>query len=92
MSGSTAGISIKKNFLRFISFSFLATLLAILISTQTFNLLSGRFPDMNIKQSIQTGWEYLPQSLLYTMAYLILYWGIQSLFKRQFVSQKANAI
>ena len=47
---------------------------------------------MNIKQSIQTGWEYLPQSLLYTMAYLILYWGIQSLIKRQFVSQKTNAI
>ena len=85
-------ISIKKNFLRFTSFSFLATLLAILISTQTFNLFSGRFPDMNIKQSIQIGWEYLPQSLLYTMAYLILYWGIQSLLKRQFVSQKTSVL
>ena len=85
-------ISIKKNFLRFTSFSFLATLLAILISTQTFNFFSGRFPNMNIKQSIQIGWEYLPQTLLYTMAYLILYWAIQSLFKRQFVSQKANVL
>ena len=83
-------ISIKKNFLRFTSFSFLATLLAILISTQTFNFLSGRFPNMNIKQSIQTGWEYLPQNLLYTMIYLMVYWGIKSLFKKQFLSQKAT--
>jgi len=85
-------ISIKKNFLRFTSFSFLATLLAILISTQTYNLLSGTFPDITIKQSIQTGWEYLPQSLIYTMSYLMAYWGIQTLLKRQFVSQKTTVL
>ena len=81
-----------KSFLKFSTFSVIATLIAFLISTQTYNLLSGAFRDITIKQSIQTGWEYLPQSLVFTMAYLVAYWGIQSLLKRQFVSQKATAL
>jgi len=72
--------------------SMISTAIAFIISTQTYNLLSGSFPDITIKESIQTGWEYLPQSFIYTMSYLLLYWGIQSLFKRQFVSQKATAL
>jgi hypothetical protein len=85
-------IANTKSFLKFAAFSVLATLIAFLISTQTYNLLSGTFPDITIKQSIQTGWEYLPQSFIYTMSYIMAYWGIQSLFRRQFVSQKATAL
>ena len=85
-------IANTKNFIKFTSFGALATLLAFVISTQTYNLLSGTFPNITIKQSMQTGWEYLPQSLIYTMSYLIAYWFVQSLFKRQFVSQKATAL
>ena len=85
-------IANTKSFLKFAAFSVLATLIAFLISTQTYNLLSGTFPDITIKQSIQTGWEYLPQSFIYTMSYIMSYWGIQSLFRRQFVSQKAAAL
>ena len=86
-------ITIKvKSLIYLFIISVVSTLIGFIISTQTFNLLSGRFPDMNIKQSIQTGWEYLPQSLLYTIVYLIVFLGIQSLFKRKFVSRKANAI
>ncbi len=81
-----------KSFIKFTVCGFLATLIGFLISTQTFNLLSGTFPNITIKQSIQTGWEYLPQSLIYTMSYLIAYWFVQSLFKRQFVSQKVSAL
>ena len=81
-----------KSFLKYSTFSVIATLIAFLISTQTYNLLSGTFPDITIKQSIQTGWEYLPQSFIYTMSYIMAYWGIQSLFRRQFVSQKATAL
>jgi hypothetical protein len=80
-----------KSFIKFSVFGALATLIAFLISTQTYNLFSGTFPDITIKQSMQTGWEYLPQSLIYTMSYLIAYWFVQSLFKKQFVSQKATA-
>ena len=81
-----------KSFLKFSTFSVIATLIAFLISTQTYNLLSGTFPDITLKESIQTGWEYLPQSFVFTMAYLVAYWCIQSFFKRQFVSQKATAL
>ena len=76
----------------FLTGSMISTAITFVISTQTYNLLSGTFPDITIKESIQTGWEYLPQSFIYTMSYLLLYWGIQSLFKRQFVSQKATAL
>ncbi len=85
-------IANTKSFLEFTAFSFLATLIAFLISTQTYNLLSGTYPGITIKESILAGWEYLPQSLIYTMSYLIAYWGIQALLKRQFISQKANVL
>jgi hypothetical protein len=85
-------IANTKSFLNFVTFGGIATLIAFLISTQTYNLLSGTFPDITIKESIQTGWEYLSQSFVFTMSYLMAYWGIQLLFKRHFVSQKATAL
>ena len=85
-------IANTKSFLRFVAFGVISTLISFVISTQTYNLLSGTFPDITIKESIQTGWEYLPQSFIYTMSYLLAYWGIHSLFKSQFVSQKATSL
>ena len=85
-------IANTKSFLKFTAFGVIATLITFVISTQTYNLLSGTFPDITIKESIQTGWEYLPQSFIYTMSYLLAYWGIQSLFKRQFASHKAAVL
>ena len=84
-------IANTKSFLRFAAFGVISTLKSFLISTQTYNLLSGTFFDITIKKSIQTGWEYLPQSFIYTMSYLLVYWGIQSLFRKQFISRKATA-
>jgi len=85
-------IANTKSFIKFTVCGVLATLIGFLISTQTYNLLSGTFPDITIKQSMQTGWEYLPQSLIYTMSYLMAYWAIQSLLKKQFASQKASVL
>ena len=85
-------IANTKSFYKFMAFGVISTLITFVISTQTYNLLSGTFPDITIKESIQTGWEYLPQSFIYTMSYLLAYWGIQSLFKRRFVSHKASAL
>ena len=84
-------IANTNNFLKFTAFAVIATLMTFVISTQTYNLLSGLYPDITIKESMQTGWEYLPQSFIYTMSYLLAYWGIQSLFRKQFVSRKATA-
>ena len=85
-------IANTKSFLKFAVFGVIATLITFVMSTQTYNLLSGTFPDITIKESIQTGWEYLPQSFIYTMSYLLAFWGIQSLFKRRFVSHKASVL
>ena len=85
-------IANTKSFYKFMAFGVISTLITFVISTQTYNLLSGTFPDITIKESIQTGWEYLPQSFIYTMSYLLTYWGIHSLFKSQFVSQKATSL
>jgi len=84
-------IANTKSFLKFMAFGVIATLMTFVISTQTYNLLSGLYPDITIKESMQTGWEYLPQSFIFTMSYLLAYWGIQSLFRKQFVSRKATA-
>lgn len=85
-------IANTKSFIKFTVFGVLATLIAFLISTQTYNLFSGTFPGITIKESILAGWEFLPQSLIYTISYLMAYWAIQSLLKKQFVSQKATAL
>lgn len=51
-----------------------ATFAAFVISTQTYYLFSGRFPDQGLFASLQHGWEYLPSYMSYTMAYLGIYW------------------
>ena len=85
-------IANTKSFIKFISFGALGALIAFLISTQTYNLFSGAVPNITFKQSIQTGWEYLPQSFIYTLSYLMIYWVGRSLFKRQFFSQDAATL
>jgi hypothetical protein len=85
-------IANTKSLIKFTICGVLATLIAFIISTQTFNLFSGIFIDITIKQSFQTGWEYLPQTLIYTMSYLLIYWSIQYLLNRQFVSQKVSVL
>ena len=85
-------VSKTKDILKFAIFSSLGTFVSFMISTQTYYLLSNKFPGITIQESIQTGWEYFPHSFIYTMSYLMAYWGIQSLFRRQFVSQKATAL
>ena len=63
-------IANTKSFLRFSAFGVISTLISFVISTQTYNLHSGLFPDITIKESMQTGWEYLPQSFIYTICLL----------------------
>jgi len=85
-------LSKTKDILKFLIFSALGTFVSFMISTQTYYLFSNKFPGITIQESIQTGWEYFPHSFIYTMSYLITYWCIQSLLKRQFLSQKATAL
>ena len=53
------------------------TTIAFLISTDSFYLFSGRFPQASLWEVMQHGWEYFTAYLGYTMMYLGLAWVAQ---------------
>jgi hypothetical protein len=53
-----------------------STLVAFVISTQTYYLFSGRFPNHGLVETIQYGWNYLPSYLAYTAMYLVGFWAL----------------
>lgn len=76
-----AGVWLSKQSNSFDAFKFafaglLSTLLAFVISTQSYYLFSGRFPDSGIIESMKHGWEYLPSYLGYTSMYLAAFWAL----------------
>lgn len=50
------------------------TFLAFVISTQTYYLFSGRFPAKGLIESMQHGWEYLPNWLGFSAMYFAFVW------------------
>ncbi len=50
------------------------TTVAFLISTDSFYLFSGRFPQATLWEAMQHGWEFFPAYLGYTMMYLGVAW------------------
>ena len=52
----------------------LTTLVAFVISTQTYYLFSGRFPNNGVLHTLQYGWDYLPGYLGFTAIYFALVW------------------
>jgi amino acid transporter len=74
-----AGVWLGKqtNSLDAVKFSLAAlasTLVAFVISTQTYYLFSGRFPNHGILETMQYGWNYLPNHVAYTALYLVGFW------------------
>lgn len=61
---------------KFAAASIAATFAAFVISTQTYYLFSGRFPDAGIIESIKHGWEYLPEYMGFTGMYLGAFWAL----------------
>ena len=59
----------------------ITTSLAFLVSTDSFYLFSGRFPDATLWEVMQHGWEYYPAYLGYTMMYLGVAWVAQHALK-----------
>lgn len=51
------------------------TFLAFIISTQTYYLFSGRFPNNGLQETILHGWNYLPEYLGYAMMYFAMIWA-----------------
>ncbi|MEY3747688.1 MAG: hypothetical protein RL194_1147 [Pseudomonadota bacterium] len=61
----------------------ITTLTAFVISTQTYYLYSGRFPNNGVLETMQYGWDYLPGYLGYSAMYFVLVW-IAACIMRQF--------
>ena len=55
--------------LPFSAVSLSATFVAFVLSTQTYYLFSGRFPANGVIESMQHGWEYLPNWMGVNAAY-----------------------
>lgn len=52
----------------------ITTLIAFVISTQTYYLFSGRFPNNGVLETMQYGWDYLPGYLGFTAMYFAIIW------------------
>jgi hypothetical protein len=52
----------------------ITTVIAFTISTQTYYLFSGRFPNSGVLETIQHGWNYLPEVLGFTAMYFVIVW------------------
>lgn len=52
----------------------ITTTAAFIISTQTYYLFSGRFPNNGVIETMQYGWDYMPGYLGFTAAYFAIVW------------------
>jgi hypothetical protein len=59
---------------RYASVSLLTSFAAFVISTQTYYLFSGRFPNNGIFETMQFGWNYLPSWMGFSAMYFALAW------------------
>jgi len=62
--------------------AFVTTMLAFVISTQTYYLFSGRFPNNGVIETMQYGWNYLPSYLAYTAMYFVIVWVAVSMLRQ----------
>jgi hypothetical protein len=52
----------------------ITTLAAFVISTQTYYLFSGRFPNNGVLETMQYGWNYLPGWIGFAAMYFSIIW------------------
>ncbi|WP_193726084.1 hypothetical protein [Pseudomethylobacillus aquaticus] len=71
-----AGIADAYALLPYAVTGMVTTAVAFIISTQSYYLYSGRFPDEGVIEALRHGWEYLPAYLGYTMMYLAAQWVV----------------
>lgn len=69
-----------------------ATFLAFVISTQTYYLFSGRFPNEGLVESMKHGWEYLPSYIGFTAMYLFGFWVLAKLLPQYFSNTESSKL
>ena len=88
-----AGIWLSKqagnlNAFKFILASLTSTLTAFVISTQTYYLFSGRFPNRGVLETMQYGWNYLPSFTGFTAMYLFGFWALAKVLPKESILLK----
>jgi hypothetical protein len=79
--------------IKFTLAALVSTFTAFVISTQTYYLFSGRFPNNGVIETIQYGWNYLPSYMGFTAMYLIGFWVLaKASAKFNFAKQPNNSI
>ena len=79
--------------IKFTLAALVSTFTAFVISTQTYYLFSGRFPNNGVTETIQYGWNYLPSYMGFTAMYLIGFWLLaKASAKFNFAKQPDNSI
>ncbi len=63
--------------LAYVAIASLSASVAFVISTYSFYLFSGYYPQATLWQALQHGWEYYPAYVGYTLLYLGLAWLVQ---------------
>lgn len=76
---------------KFAAASIPSTFAAFVISTQTYYIFSGRFPDAGIVESMQHGWEYLPSYMGFTAMYLVAFWAFTKALPKLHNTIKASS-
>jgi hypothetical protein len=76
---------------KFAAASIASTFAAFVISTQTYYIFSGRFPDAGIVESMQHGWEYLPSYMGFTAMYLVAFWAFTKALPKLHNTIKASS-
>ena len=79
--------------IKFTLAALVSTFTAFVISTQTYYLFSGRFPNNGVTETIQYGWNYLPSYMGFSAMYLIGFWLLaKASAKFNFAKQPDNSI
>jgi hypothetical protein len=77
--------------LRYTAVSLLTTLLAFVISTQTYYVFSGRFPNNGVLETMQYGWNYLPGWMGFAAMYFAIIWIAARVLRNAGFTQSAKA-
>lgn len=71
--------------------SLITTIIAFVISTQTYYLFSGRFPNGGVMETMHYGWNYLPSYLGFTAMYFAMVWVVAQAMRSLNPARSAKA-
>ena len=71
--------------------SLITTIIAFVISTQTYYLFSGRFPNGGVMETMHYGWNYLPSYLGFTAIYFAMVWVVARVIRGLNPARSAEA-